>query len=306
LRKLGIIGGMSWVSTAMYYDQINRIVQKRAAPMASAPLLIESLDFCQLYALREERDWQRAASVLIESAKRLEGAGAEALIIGANSMHRLYDDVAASVNIPILHIAEYVGLALKRAGHTNAALLGTRNVMTESFYRKRLVAHGIDLLPPNLDFVEMLDKIIYDELMVGRVSREAQRTMKTIITNKAKDGAEAIVLACTELDLVVDVDANILPVFDSTRIHCEAAADWILEQESALVLGSSKAAGILAHSRATRVYPSGPTPEGRCGFSHGNVIGIIRVFGSHRWTLGAAPLPPPITRGRPHIFRPIP
>jgi aspartate racemase len=103
--------------------------------------------------------------------------------------------------------------------------------MTESFYRKRLVAHGIDLLPPNLDFVEMLDKIIYDELMVGRVSREAQRTMKTIITNKAKDGAEAIVLACTELDLVVDVDANILPVFDSTRIHCEAAADWILEQE---------------------------------------------------------------------------
>jgi len=231
LRKLGIIGGMSWVSTAMYYDQINRIVQKRAAPMASAPLLIESLDFCQLYALREERDWQRAASVLIESARRLEGAGAEALLIGANSMHRLYDDVAASVNIPVLHIAEYVGLALKRAGHTNAALLGTRNVMTESFYRKRLVAHGIDLLPPNLDFVEMLDKIIYDELMVGRVSREAQRTMKTIITNKAKDGAEAIVLACTELELVVDVDANILPVFDSTRIHCEAAADWILEQE---------------------------------------------------------------------------
>ena len=232
MRKLGIIGGMSWVSTAMYYDRINRNVQKRAAPMASAPLLIESLDFCQLYALVEERDWQRAANVLIDSAKRLEGSGAGALIIGANSMHRLYDDVAAAVNIPILHIAEYVGLALKRAGHTNAALLGTRNVMTESFYRKRLVAHGIDLLPPNLDYVEMLDKIIYDELMVGKVTREAERTMKTIITNKAQEGAEAIVLACTELDLVVDVDANVLPVFESTRIHCEAAADWILDQEA--------------------------------------------------------------------------
>ncbi len=232
MRKLGIIGGMSWVSTAMYYDHINRNVQKRAAPMASAPLLIESLDFCQLYALIEERDWQRAANVLIDSAKRLEGAGAGALIIGANSMHRLYDDVAAAVNIPILHIAEHVGLALKRAGHTNAALLGTRNVMTESFYRKRLVAHGIDLLPPNLDYVEMLDKIIYDELMVGKVTREAERTMKTIITNKAQEGAEAIVLACTELDLVVDVDANVLPVFESTRIHCEAAADWILDQEA--------------------------------------------------------------------------
>lgn len=231
MRKLGIIGGMSWVSTSSYYDQINRIVQRRAAPMASAPLLIESLDFCELYALVEERDWQRAAGVLTESARRLEGAGAGALIIGANSMHRLYDDVAASVNIPILHIAEYVGRAMKRAGVSSAALLGTRNVMTESFYRKRLVAHGIDLLPPNLEYVEMLDRIIYDELMVGKVTREAERTMKTIITNKAQEGAAAIVLACTELDLVVDVDANVLPIFDSTRIHCEAAADWILDQE---------------------------------------------------------------------------
>lgn len=231
LRKLGIIGGMSWVSTATYYDHINRIVQRRAAPMASAPLLIESLDFGQLYALAEERDWQRAAGVLIDSARRLEGAGAQGLIIGANSMHRLYDDVAAAVNIPILHIADYVGLAMKRAGKTNAALFGTRNVMTESFYRKRLVAHGIDLLPPNLAYVEMLDRIIYDELMVGKVTREAERRMKTMITNTAQEGAQAVVLACTELDLVVDIDANVLPIFDSTRIHCEAAADWILEQE---------------------------------------------------------------------------
>lgn len=231
MRKLGIIGGMSWVSTATYYEHINRIVQQRAAPMASAPLLIESLDFCQLYALVAESDWQRASSVLIDSARRLEGAGAEGLIIGANSMHRLYDDVAASVSIPILHIAECVGLAMKQAGQSRAALLGTRNVMTESFYRQRLVAHGIDLLPPNMDYVEQLDRIIYDELMVGKVTREAQRTLKTIITNKAQEGAGAIVLACTELDLVVDIDANVLPVFDSTRIHCDAAANWILEQE---------------------------------------------------------------------------
>ena len=119
MRKIGLIGGMSWVSTRTYYEHVNRLVQARLGAPASAPLLIESLDFCQLYALREERDWQRAASVLIESAKRLEGAGAEGLIIGANSMHRLYDDVAASVNIPILHIAEYVGLAMKKAGQTN-------------------------------------------------------------------------------------------------------------------------------------------------------------------------------------------
>ncbi|MDJ0642809.1 MAG: amino acid racemase [Erythrobacter sp.] len=231
MRKLGLIGGMSWVSTGMYYDRINRIVQKRAAPMASAPMLIESLDFCQLYGIREDKEWERAAEVLSESAKRLERAGAKALIIGANSMHKLYDDVASAVDIPILHIADYVGLAIKRAGHKSAALIGTRNVMTESFYRKRLVAHGIDLLPPNMANVQVLDKIIYEELMVGKVTRDAERAMKTIITNKAQEGAEAIVLASTELALVVDVDANVLPVFDSTRIHCQAAADWVLEQE---------------------------------------------------------------------------
>lgn len=222
---------MSWVSTGIYYDRINRIVQRRAAPMASAPLLIESLDFAQLYALHQKEDWRRAAGVLSESARRLEGAGASALIIGANSMHKLYDDVAAAVDIPILHIADYVGRALREAGHKNAALLGTRNVMTESFYRKRLVAQGLDLLPPDMANVDALDSIIYDELMVGKVSRDAQRTLKTMITNKSQEGAEAIILACTELNLVVDVDANVLPVFDSTRIHCEVAANFILEEE---------------------------------------------------------------------------
>lgn len=232
MRKLGLIGGISWVSTGIYYDRINRIVQKRAAPMASAPLLIESLDFGQLFALRDEDDWQRASGVLIDSARRLEAAGAEGLIIGANSMHRLYDEIAAEIEIPILHIAEYVGRALKRSGKRKAALIGTRNVMTESFYRQRLVAHGIDLLPPELKNVETLERIIYDELMIGRATRDAQRQMKTIITNRAQEGADSIVLACTELNLVVDVDANVLPVFDSTRIHCDAAADWILEQET--------------------------------------------------------------------------
>lgn len=230
MRKLGIIGGMSWFSTLAYYDRINRLVQKRTAAMVSPPLLIESLNFGELCAVREDEGWARAAEILIESAQRLEHAGAQGLIIGANSMHKVYDEVAASVAIPILHIADHVGMALKAAGHTNAALIGTRNVMTESFYRRRLVAHGIDLLPPKMENVELLDRIIYDELMVGKVTREAERTLKTIITGKAQDGAEAIVLACTELDLVVDVDANVLPVFEGTRIHCAAAADWILEE----------------------------------------------------------------------------
>ncbi|WFL77885.1 amino acid racemase [Altererythrobacter arenosus] len=228
MRKLGMIGGMSWVSTAMYYDNINRIVQRNSGPMASAPLLIESLDFQQLYGLREDNDWDRAARVLVDSAKRLEQAGAEGLIICANSMHRAYDEVAGAIDIPIIHIADCVGQAMKDAECKSAALIGTRNVMTESFYRQRLVAHGVDLLPPDMTNVEAVDRIIYEELMVGKATRDAERTLRTIITRKEQEGAQAIVLACTELDMVVDVDANILPIFDSTRIHCRVAADWIL------------------------------------------------------------------------------
>jgi len=230
VRKLGLLGGMSWVSTGMYYDRINRLIQKRAKPMASAPMLIESLDFSQLYGLRDEADWERAGDVLGQSAKRLQDAGAQSLIIGANSMHKVYDQVADAVDIPIIHIAECVGKAMHDAGCDSAALIGTRNVMTESFYRQRLVAHGVDLLPPDTVNVDAVDKIIYEELMVGNVTRDAERTLRTIITKKAQQGAKAIVLACTELDLVVTVDANILPVFDSTRIHCQAAVDWIMEE----------------------------------------------------------------------------
>jgi aspartate racemase len=228
LRKLGLIGGMSWVSTRTYYEHINRLVQARTDPRSSAPLLIESLDFSQLCALHDEEDWERAATVLSASARRLEAAGAGALIIGANSMHRMYDTVAEAVSVPILHIAECVGERMAADKVATAALLGTSNVMTESFYRRRLVAHGIDLLPPDLEVVEELDRIIYDELMIGKATRDAERALKTIITVKEKDGAEAIVLACTELEMVVDVDANVLPIYDSTRIHAEKAAEWIL------------------------------------------------------------------------------
>ena len=231
MRKLGLIGGMSWVSTRSYYEHINRIVQQRTDRRASAPLLIESLDFSQIYALREAQDWERAAIILIESARRLETAGAGALVIGANSMHKVYDQIAAAVSVPIFHIAECVGERMAADGVKSAALLGTSNVMTEGFYRRRLVAHGIDLLPPDLDNVETLDRIIYDELTVGKVTRDAERELKTIITVKEKEGAEAIVLACTELELVVDVDANVLPIYDSTRIHAEKAAEWILGTE---------------------------------------------------------------------------
>lgn len=231
MRKLGLIGGMSWVSTRTYYEHINRIVQARTDKSTSAPLLIESLDFKPLCRLQDEGDWDRAAATLADSAQRLEAAGAGALVIGANSMHRVYDKVAAAVSVPIIHIAECVGERMQADGVKKAALLGTRNVMTESFYRRRLVAHGVDLLPPATRNIEELDRIIYDELMVGKATRQAERALKTMITVLEQDGAEAIVLACTELEMVVDVDANVLPIYDSTRLHAEKAAEWILGRD---------------------------------------------------------------------------
>ncbi|MXO64241.1 aspartate/glutamate racemase family protein [Altericroceibacterium endophyticum] len=231
MRKLGLIGGMSWVSTRTYYSYINSRVQARRDRRSSAPMLIDSLDFSELYALQAQDDWDRATSKLIESAQRLEQAGAGALIIGANSMHRVYDRVAESVSVPILHIADCVGKKMVDDGITNAAVIGTSNVMTESFFRQRLVAHGIDLLPPEMDNVQELDRIIYEELMVGKATRDAQRKLKTMITVKEQEGAKAIVLACTELEQIVDVDANVLPIYDTTHIHAMRAAEWILGQD---------------------------------------------------------------------------
>ncbi|MEO0033489.1 MAG: hypothetical protein RIS94_3247 [Pseudomonadota bacterium] len=228
MRKIGLIGGMSWVSTRTYYDHINKLVQARTSKLSSAPMLIESLDFTNLVRLSSAEEWDRAAVTLLESAQRLEQAGATAILIGANSMHKVYDRIAAAVSVPIIHIADTVGARMQANGVKAAALIGSRNVMVESFYRKRLVAHGVTLLPPVMDSVEEIDRIIYEELMQGRATRSAERTFKTMITNMGQAGAQAVVLGCTELDMVIDVDANVLPIYDGTKIHAEAAVDWIL------------------------------------------------------------------------------
>lgn len=228
MRKIGLIGGLSWYSTRTYYDQINRGVQSRAGMETSAPMLIESLDFSQLSRLSSAQDWARAGEVLSDSARRLEHAGATAVLIGANSMHKVYDAVASAVSVPVLHIAECVADRMVQGGVKRAALLGTRNVMLESFYRQKLVSRDIELLPPDMKRVETLDRIIYDELLFGKATRQSERELKTIITVLEQEGAEAIVLGCTELEMIVDVDSNVLPIYDCTRIHADAAVDWIL------------------------------------------------------------------------------
>ena len=219
---------MNWISTLTYMELISQRVQRRATPRTTAPLVLESLNFGELQGLREGEGWEAAADMIVDAAKRLEQSGAESLIICANAMHKYFDRISQQVDIPIIHAADSLGKRMAAEGVTKAALIGRRNVMTESFFRQRLVAHGVDLLPPDMANVEVIDRIIYDELVVGKASRDAQRSLKSIITQKEQAGAKAIVLACTELELVVDIDANVLPIFDSTRVHCDAAVDWIM------------------------------------------------------------------------------
>ena len=228
MRKIGLIGGLSWYSTKTYYDHIQHGVQARLGKQASAPMVIDSLEASSLMRLASAEDWAHAAAELAESARRLEGAGATAILIGANSMHKVYEEVAGAVSVPILHIAECVAQRMVDKGARKAALLGTRNVMLESFYRQKLIARDIELLPPSMIWVETLDRIIYDELMLGKASRQAERELKSMITVLEQEGAEGIVLGCTELEMIVDVDANVLPIFDCTAIHAERAVDWIV------------------------------------------------------------------------------
>ena len=189
---------------------------------------MESLNYCELSRLSTPEQWDHAKEVLIASAKRLEGAGATALMIAANSMHKVAEDVAAAISIPLIHIVDETGEKMRADGIKSAAVIGTRNVMTEAWFRQRLVRHGLTLAPYHAARAEAVDTIIYDQLMQGKATEDARRTMRTFITDIAKLDVQALVLACTELVMIVDPDANILPIYDTTRIHVAAGVDWIL------------------------------------------------------------------------------
>lgn len=232
MRKLGLIGGMSWYSTELYYARINKQVIKRTGGTCNAPLVLESLNFCDIAKATSDQDWDHVAEVLIAAAQRLEVAGAAAILICANSMHKVYERVEEAISIPLIHIADAVGTKMNADGVQSAALLGTANVMAENWYRQRLVKHGVTLMPAEMDDVQDLDRIIYDELMLGQVKRESERTLKSIITEIDQEGIKAVVLGCTELCMIVDTKANILPIYDSTEIHADAGVEWILGDAS--------------------------------------------------------------------------
>jgi aspartate racemase len=235
VRKLGIIGGTSWSSTALYYEHINRGIAQRLGGLHSATLSIESLDLAPFADMELSGDWEGVTRVTLEAARRLEASGAEGIIITSNTGHKVYDAVAAEVRVPMLHIGDATAERLVADRRTRVALLGTRFTMTEPHVRSRLEAKGIGLVAIEPEWIREVDRIIFQELAAGRVVRDSQRKLKTLITELAKQKTQAIVLGCTELVLAVEVRANVLPVYDSTAIHARAAVEWMLvadEQEA--------------------------------------------------------------------------
>ena len=231
VRKLGIVGGMSWSSTALYYDHINRRVAQRLGGLHSAALAIESIDFAHMAAMEMSGDWDGIAGIVVDAARRLEGSGAEGIAIACNTAHKSYDAVVAAVRIPVLHIADATADRLIADRRSRVALLGSRFTMTEPFIRERIEARGITIAPIEAGWIREVDRIIFEELSIGRVVRDSQRKLKTLITELAKQKVQAVVLGCTELVLAVDVRANVIPVYDTTAIHSRAAVEWMLTEE---------------------------------------------------------------------------
>jgi aspartate racemase len=231
MRKLGIIGGTSWSSTALYYEHINRGVAKRLGGLHSARLVIESLDLAPFAEMELSGDWDGVAEVTLKAAKRLEAAGAEGVIITSNTGHKVYYAVAPKLGVPMLHIGVATADKLVADGRKRVALLGTRFTMLEPHVRSRLESRGLKLVPIDQISIGEVDRIIFEELAAGRVVRDSQRKLRTLITELAKQRVEAVVLGCTELVLAVDTRANVLPVYDTTEIHARACVDWMLADE---------------------------------------------------------------------------
>jgi aspartate racemase len=225
-----MIGGTSWFSTAMYYEQINKAVARARGGLTSAPLVIESLDLAPIAAAELSGDWDKVGEIVAGAAARLEAAGAQGLILCSNTTHKVAPAVEAAVRIPLLHIADVTAERLAADGVHKAGLIGTRFTMGEGFFRDRIEARGIALSLPDPGTSAEIDRIIFEELAKGQVSRNSQRLLKTCLTEMGKARQQAVILGCTELVLLVDPGANVIPVYDTTALHAAAAARWILDQ----------------------------------------------------------------------------
>lgn len=229
MKMLGLIGGMSWESSAEYYRLINQGVRERRGPAASARCLLWSFDFSEIAGRQAAGDWEALSAQMVDAAQRLEAGGAELLLICTNTMHKCAPEIEAATGIPLLHIADTAAAAVKAAGHRVIGLLGTAFTMEQPFYTARLAEkHGLEVLVPEADDRAEVHRVIYEELVAGRVEIASRAAYRAIIERLAARGATAIVLGCTEIMLLIGPDDSPVPLFDTTRLHAEAAVEAAL------------------------------------------------------------------------------
>lgn len=229
MKTIGLLGGMSWESSKEYYRIINQAVQRRLGGTASAKILLYSVNFAEIEDLRIQGRWDALAALLTAAARSLEAGGADCLLLCTNTMHRLADQIQAAVRIPFLHIADATAAAVKARGLTTVGLLGTRITMEEHFYKDRLASrHGLQVFIPNEADREVVNRVIYQELVLGKIEPASRREFLRIIAGLAARGAEGIILGCTEIGLLVKPEDTSLPLFDTAEIHALAAVDFAL------------------------------------------------------------------------------
>ena len=231
MRTLGLIGGMSWESTAVYYRLINQQVAARRGGLHSAPLLLHSVDFAAIAALQAQGDWDGAGRVLGQAAAGLRQAGAQALLVATNTMHKVADAIEAAAGLPLLHIADATGAALQAAGVRQAALLGTRFTMEDdTIVRARLQQRfGLTVRVPDEADRALMHRVIFEELCRGRVLDTSRDAIVALIARQRAAGADAVILGCTEIGMLIDAGCSPLPVLDTTELHAAAAVHWMLE-----------------------------------------------------------------------------
>lgn len=229
MRTLGLLGGMSWESSAHYYRILNEEVRRRLGGSHSAACLLLSVDFAEIAALQHAGDWAALGRRLQDHARQLAAGGAEAIVLCTNTMHCLAAELEAATPLPLLHIADPTGAAIRARGLRTIGLLGTAFTMEQAFYRQRLTeTFGLQVLVPAPAHRQTVHRIIYEELVRGEIRVDSREAYREIIAGLVAQGAEAIVLGCTEIMLLVDQGDSAVPLFDTTRLHALAAVDWAL------------------------------------------------------------------------------
>jgi aspartate racemase len=230
MRTIGLIGGMSWESSAEYYRILNQGLRDQLGPTASARCLLWSFDFSEIEDLQHRGDWDGLGALMVDAAGRLEAAGCELLLICTNTMHRLAPQVEAGIGIPLLHIADPTAQAVRAGGLTTVGLLGTAFTMEQDFYRGRLAErHGLKVLVPGEEDRATVHRIIYEELVAGKIEAASRAAYRDIIARMVEDGAQGIILGCTEIMLLIGPQDSPVPIFDTTALHAKAAIGQALE-----------------------------------------------------------------------------